>query len=347
MPKRSSPLSNNQEASGQIEQFIEMMLAERGASANTAAAYQRDLDDFSTFIAAKKQDMLTLSRDVVEDFLSSISKKGMSAQTVARKLSAIRQFFQFLYTEKVRADNPTATLETPRLAKSLPSTLGAKDIMALIDAAKADASPKGARASAMLELMYGAGLRVSELVSLKLSALQVKEGGKQVTADFLIVRGKGNKERMVPVNANTREALSKYLEVRQCFLPSPLEGEGRVGGNSKKKKPLPLTPSLKGRGNSPYLFPYHRAEGYITRQQFGVLLKELAVKAGIDPEKISPHTLRHSFATHLLSGGADLRVIQELLGHSDISTTQIYTHVANSQLTQLVNDKHPLSKKKP
>ncbi|MFO0388597.1 MAG: site-specific tyrosine recombinase XerD [Alphaproteobacteria bacterium] len=339
MPKRSSPHSNNQEDSGQIEQFIEMMLAERGASANTAAAYHRDLNDFSTFIAAKKQDILTLSRDVVEDFLSSISKKGMSAQTVARKLSAIRQFYQFLYTEKIRTDNPTATLETPRLSKSLPSTLGAKDIMALIDAAKADASPKGVRLSAMLELIYGAGLRVSELVSLKLSALQVKEGGRQVTADFLIVRGKGNKERLVPVNANTREALSKYLEVRHCFIPD----DGRQTAEDGKKK---KSSSVNRPPTSVYLFPYHRAEGYITRQQFGVILKELAVKAGIDPEKISPHTLRHSFATHLLSGGADLRVIQELLGHSDISTTQIYTHVANSQLTKLVNDKHPLSKKK-
>ncbi len=338
MPKRSSQHSNNSKANSHIEQFIEMMLAERGASANTAAAYQRDLADFSTFVSAKKHAIETLSRGTIEDFLSAISKNGMSPQTVARKLSAIRQFYQFLYTEKVRADNPTATLETPRLAKSLPSTLSAKDIMALIDTAKADASPKGARLSAMLELIYGAGLRVSELVSLKLSALQVKEGGKQVSADFLIVRGKGNKERLVPVNANTRAALSKYLEVRHCFIP----GDGlQTTEDGKRKNKSALRPPT-----SVYLFPYHRAQGYITRQQFGVMLKELAIKANIDPEKISPHTLRHSFATHLLSGGADLRVIQELLGHSDISTTQIYTHVANEQLTKLVSEKHPLSKKK-
>ncbi len=314
------------------------MLAERGASVNTAAAYQRDLNDFSTYVTAKKHNITTLSREVVEDFMALMSKNGMSPQTVARKLSAIRQFYQFLYTEKIRADNPTATLETPRLAKSLPSTLSAKDIMALIEAAKSDASPKGARLSAMLELMYGAGLRVSELVSLKLSALQIKEGGKQVSADFLIVRGKGNKERMVPVNSNTRQALSKYLEVRHVFIG----GSDPESKNVAKKK----NAATQKPPTSLYLFPYHRAEGYITRQQFGVMLKELAVKAGINPEKISPHTLRHSFATHLLSGGADLRVIQELLGHSDISTTQIYTHVANSQLTKLVNDKHPLSKKK-
>jgi integrase/recombinase XerD len=169
--------------------------------------------------------------------------------------------------------------------------------------------------------MYGAGLRVSELVSLKLSALQLKEGQVNVQADALLITGKGNKERLVPINARSRESLTKYLGMRQVFLAD--------------KKP------------SPYLFPYHRADGYVTRQQFGVMLKDLAVQCGIDPELLSPHTLRHSFASHLLEGGADLRVIQELLGHSDIATTQIYTHVAGSRLKKLVQEKHPLARRKP
>ncbi len=324
MRVRSSPPASSGEDSRFCEQFIEMMVAERGAAANTSAAYRRDLEDFTSYISAKKQTLSRLPRSTIEEFLATLSRNGMSPQTVARKLSAIRQLFGFLYTEDIRKDNPAATLETPRLAKSLPGTLTLEDITALITAAAADDSPKGLRLQAMLELMYGAGLRVSELVSLKLSALQVKEGSHAVETDFLLVRGKGNKERMVPVNSKTRAALSKYLEMRKVFLPP---GE---------KKPVPNL----------YLFPYHRAQGYITRQQFGVLLKDLASKAGIDPEKLSPHTLRHSFATHLLAGGADLRVIQELLGHADIATTQIYTHVAGDQLKKLVSEKHPLARKK-
>ncbi len=294
-----------------------MMVAERGASANTAAAYGRDLTDFAAFLKTDKTTLEDASRDSIERFLARLAKAGMSPQTSARKLSAIRQLYAFLYGEKIRKDNPTATLETPKLAKRLPDTLTIDDISNLLETARTDDSPKGLRLQAMLELMYGAGLRVSELVSLKLSALQVKEGGKPAVADFLQITGKGNKERLVPVNGKSREALAKYLDIRKVFM----QEEG-----------------------SPYLFPYHRAEGYITRQQFGVLLKELAIKAHIDPEKISPHTLRHSFASHLLEGGADLRVIQELLGHSDISTTQIYTHVAGDRLKKLVQEKHPLAK---
>jgi integrase/recombinase XerD len=294
-----------------------MMVAERGSAANTAVAYRRDLADFLTFLAAKNMTLANASRQTIESFLGNLSRSGMSPQTLARKLSALRQLFAFLYGEKYRPDNPATTLETPKLAKRLPDTLTIDDIATLLEAARTDMSPKGLRLQAMLELMYGAGLRVSELVSLKLSALQIKEG-KQAVADFLMVRGKGNKERLVPVNAKAREALKKYLEVRKVFL--------------------------KPEQNSAYLFPYHRAQGYITRQQFGVMLKELATKTKIDPEKISPHTLRHSFASHLLEGGADLRVIQELLGHSDISTTQIYTHVAGDRLKKLVQEKHPLSR---
>lgn len=340
MQRRSSTPGSPSRDYRFIEQFIEMMVAERGASGSTASAYERDLSDFLAFAERKKTSLPGVTRAQVEAFLAGLSHGGLSPQTVARKLSALRQFFQFLYSEKLRPDNPTATLETPKLPRHLPSTLTAADIAALLDAAHADESPRGLRLSAMLELMYGAGLRVSELVGLKLAALRVREGSKSVDADFLLVRGKGNKERLVPVHGKAREALSRYLEVRHIFI----QGSGvRDQGSEKKSPPIsdPRPPT------SPYLFPYHRAQGYVTRQQFGVMLKELAGKAGIDPQKISPHTLRHSFASHLLEGGADLRVIQELLGHSDISTTQIYTHVAGDRLKKLVTEKHPLAKKKP
>ncbi len=319
MPKRSS-LPNPDADANLAGQFIEMMVAERGASANTMSAYRRDLDDFLGFTGRRSLSFETLGRADLEAFLAQLSKSGLSPRSVARKLSALRQLFEFLYSENIRTDNPAVTLETPKIGKSLPKTLTLDHILTLIETARGDDSPAGLRLQAMLELMYGAGLRVSELVSLKLSALQVREGQHSVQTDALLITGKGNKERMVPVNARAREALSRYLAVREVFLSD--------------KKP------------SAYLFPYHRADGYVTRQQFGVMLKELALACGIDPELLSPHTLRHSFASHLLEGGADLRVIQELLGHSDISTTQVYTHVAGSRLKKLVEEKHPLAKKK-
>ena len=307
-----------------IETFLEMMAAERGASANTLAAYGRDLCDAAAHFTGTKKALTKVNRSDIEAYLASLSASGMSAQTQARKLSALRQFFAFIYQEKIRADNPAATLETPKLSRPLPKALTLADIQQLIAQARLDETPKGLRLQAMLELMYGAGLRVTELVSLPLGALSLSAGSLNVTAEAMILRGKGNKERLVPLNHHSRAALSKYLAIRHVFLPS-----------TKNQQP---------RTNN-YLFPYHRAEGFITRQQFGVLLKELALVAGIDPEKISPHTLRHSFASHLLEGGADLRVIQELLGHTDIATTQIYTHIAGSRLKKLVEEKHPLSKK--
>jgi integrase/recombinase XerD len=310
----------NKEDSLFIEQFLEMMAAERMSSPDTIGAYGRDLLGFGEYCLKIRKRMKNITRPLIEEFIISLSKSGAGAATIARKISALRQFFAFLYNEKYRADDPTITLDSPKLPKRLPSILGQEDINLLLKAAQGDASPKGLRLQAMLELMYGAGLRVSELVSLKLSALQIRDGENKIGVDFLVIRGKGNKERLVPLNAKAISALSDYLAVRQKFV---------AGG-----KP------------SPWLFPYHRADGYITRQQFGVMLKELAGKAGIDPEKISPHTLRHSFATHLLEGGADLRVIQELLGHADISTTQVYTHVSGDRLSKLVQNHHPLGRKK-
>ncbi len=320
MPKPSKPTPNNSESARILQQFLEMMAAERGASANTLSAYGRDLEDFLGFCTSQKQSVSAITSVKIEQFIMGLSASGLSAQSVARKLSALRQFFAFIYQEKIRNDNPATSLESPKMGKRLPKTLTMDDVMVLIKAAKDDDSPKGLRLQAMLELIYGAGLRVSELVSLPLASLQVREGSTAVEVEFLIVRGKGNKERLVPMNHHTRASLSCYLAVRKVFLEND--------------------------GGSLYVFPYHRSEGYITRQQFGVMLKELAVLAHIDPEKISPHTLRHSFASHLLEGGADLRVIQELLGHTDIATTQIYTHVVGEKLKKLVTEKHPLAGKK-
>lgn len=319
MARPLSVIKTNKEDSLLVEQFLEMMIAERSVATDTISAYKRDLQNFLGYCHSEKKNLIRIKRDDIEKFLASLSQSGISAQTIARKLSVLRQIFAFLYSEKQRSDDPTSSVDTPKIPKRLPTTLTQSDIMLLLEAAQTDNSAKGIRLQAMLELMYGAGLRVSELVSLKLSNLQIREGGTEVDVDFLLVRGKGNKERLVPINDKSRAALSRYLAVRHQFL-----------GNQK---------------SSFWLFPYHRAVGYITRQKFGVMLKELAVKANIDPVKFSPHTLRHSFATHLLEGGADLRVIQELLGHSDISTTQVYTHIAGDRLNKLVQEHHPLGKK--
>lgn len=302
-----------------VEQFMEMMLAERGASKNTTLAYNRDLEGFLEFCSSIGESLESIELKHIEKFISTLRKDGMGATTIARKISTLRQLFAFLYNEKQRTDNPTTTLDSPKLPKRLPETLTQDDINNLLDTASADNSANGLRLQAMLELMYGAGLRVSELASLKLSALQIHNGKQNNDADFIIIKGKGSKERLVPLHDKARRAIANYLAVREQFL------------NEKEA--------------SLWLFPYHRAEGYITRQQFGVMLKELAIKANINPDKISPHTLRHSFATHLLEGGADLRVIQELLGHSDISTTQIYTHIAGDRLNKLVQEHHPLGNK--
>lgn len=320
MVRPASVIKTNKEDDLLVEQFLEMMVSERVIAADTIVAYKRDLLGFLGYCLSKKERIKKISCGAIEEFLSSLSKSGISAPTISRKLSVLRQLFAFLYSEHHRLDDPTSTIDSPKLPKRLPAVLTQSDILLLLEAARDDNSPKGVRLQAMLELMYGAGLRVSELVSLKLSTLQLREGGIDVEVDFLIVHGKGNKERIVPLHDKARVAISNYLNVRPQFL-----------GSHK---------------SSLWLFPYHRAVGYITRQQFGVMLKELALKAKIDPKKFSPHTLRHSFATHLLEGGADLRVIQELLGHSDISTTQVYTHVAGDRLNKLVQEHHPLGKKK-
>lgn len=294
-------------ATALLDSFLEMMAAERGAAENTLQSYRRDLEDASAFLTAKKTPLETAERKNLEAYLGSLAKRGLAPSSVARRVSSLRQFYHFLFTENIRKDDPASTLETPKQKRRLPKSLSLEDIEKLIAQAH---SEDDLRLTAMLELLYASGLRVSELVTLPASTLRKASGNG---APFLIIRGKGNKERMVPLHDSAIDAVNKY------------------GATHKSE--------------SPFLFPSSAKKGHLTRQRFAQLLKALAARTGLDPELISPHTLRHSFASHLLSGGADLRVIQELLGHSDISTTQIYTHVESDRLNKLVHNHHPLAKK--
>jgi integrase/recombinase XerD len=293
------------------ESFLEMMVAERGASRHTIDAYRRDLTGYGHFLDRRGLQCETADSAAVRAWLAQLSAEGLSAATMARRLSAIRQLHRFLYLEGGRADDPTQTIEGPRQQRPLPKLLDETEITALIDAARARPDAEGIRLTACLELLYAAGLRASELIGLPLSALAPDRS-------LLVVSGKGGKERMVPIGRAARAALEAYLEMRATFL-------GR-------------------RPSSPYLFPSRARSGHLTRQRLAQLLKELAPEAGIDPARISPHVLRHAFASHLLAGGADLRAVQTMLGHADIATTQIYTHVQGDRLAAAVRAHHPLAR---
>lgn len=291
-----------------IETFLDMMVAERGASPHTIDAYRRDLQDLSD---VSGQDIAKVSADDLKAYLAHLDAVGLAPRTAARRLSCLRQFFSFLFAENIRADDPTSVLESPRQGARLPKYLSEEEVDLLLDVARQDETPKGLRLLAVLELLYATGLRVSELVSLPLTAV-VRD------RPVLVVRGKGNKERMVPIGAPAREAVRGYMEVRAQFLP-------------------------KGANSSPWLFPSKSQSGHVTRATVASALKDLAVQAGLVPSRLSPHVLRHSFASHLLAHGADLRSLQQMLGHADISTTQIYTHVLDERLRRLVESSHPLS----
>jgi len=291
-----------------LESFLDMMSAERGASANTIAAYRRDLIDFCA-----RNDPRSADRDAVKKYLSSLARSGIAPSSQARKLSALRQFFGFLFSEGARKDDPTAAIDAPKRRRPLPKVLTADDIQVLIDTAAKAEGADGARLLCLVEMFYASGLRVSELVALPLAAVRNRNG-------FLLVRGKGGKERLVPVNPKARAAITRYLAARQEFVS---------GGASEK-----------------FLFPSRSAEGHLTRRRCHQMLKALALKAGIDPGKLSPHVMRHAFATHLVEGGADLRSVQMMLGHADIATTQIYTHVAHDRLTSVMEKAHPLARRK-
>jgi integrase/recombinase XerD len=294
-----------------LEAFLEMLSAERGASAHTLDAYRRDLLDYAGFLAKRGRALVSGSAADVRAYLGTLSSAGLKASTQARRLSAMRQLHRFLLDEDIRADDPTSTVESPKRGRPLPKVVTENQTQALIDAAATLDGPEAVRLLCIVELLYASGLRVSELVSLPLVAV----AGERRT---IMIKGKGGRERIVPLGAPARQAIDTYLKVRARFLPK-LERAQR------------------------YLFPSRGREGHLTRRRVGQLMKDLAVAAGVDPRKLSPHVLRHAFASHLVAHGADLRSVQQLLGHADIATTQIYTHVQDERLRKLVAEKHPLA----
>ena len=294
-----------------LETFLEMLSAERGAAVHTLDAYRRDLLDYAGFLKKRNRSLTNGSAADVRGYLETLSSAGLKASTQARRLSAMRQLHRFLVDEDIRADDPTSAVESPKRARPLPKVVTEAQTQSIIDAAASLEGPEAIRLLCIVELLYASGLRVSELVSLPLVAVS----GERRT---ILVKGKGGRERLVPLGAPAREAITAYLKVRARFLPK-LERAQR------------------------YLFPSRGVEGYLTRRRVGQLMKDLAVKAGVDPRKLSPHVLRHAFASHLVAHGADLRSVQQLLGHADIATTQIYTHVQDERLRKLVAEKHPLA----
>ncbi len=306
-----------------VESFLEMLSAERGAAANTLEAYGRDLTEFLEFVDKSKlirnpSPSLTIDAAPIRQYLSSLAATGLSAATQARRLSTLRQYFIFLYSEGLRPDNPAATLDAPRSVRPLPKILSEAEVEKLIETSEnladnrqlsSSARLKHTRTYTLLETLYASGLRVSELVSLPVSAARKD-------ARFLTVIGKGNKERMVPLSQRAKSAIKNYLALR--------EERGKFKESS-------------------WLFASSGGLGHLTRQAFARDLKDLAIAAHITPSRVSPHVLRHAFASHLLQNGADLRAVQQLLGHADISTTQIYTHVLEERLRQLVENHHPLA----
>jgi len=300
-----------------VESFLEMLAAERGAARNTLESYRRDLQAFSAFAWRRGETAEGADVASIRAYLTDLSKRGMAPSTSARRLSALRQFFRFLYAERMRGDDPCATIGSPRRGRSLPKHLSEEEVESLLGAARRRPGAEGARLHALLEVLYASGLRASELVGLPLSA-RSRDGS------VLIVRGKGDKERLAPLSEPAMRALADYDDVRERFLPKGRDGPAE----------------------SPWLFPSRSKEGHLTRARLGQLLKGLAADTAIEPARVSPHVLRHSFASHLLAHGADLRSLQQMLGHADISSTQIYTHVLDERLKALVNQVHPLSRMK-
>jgi integrase/recombinase XerD len=300
-----------------IELFLDMLAAERGASTHTLQAYSRDLADYAAHLAAAKSTIIKVETDVISGFLAGLSKRGFKASSLARRLSAVRQLHRFLYAEGYRTDDPAAVLAGPKRGRTLPKVLSIAEVDKLIVTARSqtnDGDPnslerlRALRLLCLIEALYATGLRISELVALPASAARRDER-------MLVVRGKGNRERLVPLNKAAKEAMRDYLDAITKMNP----------GISSK-----------------WLFPSFGESGHLTRQHAARELKDIAVAAGLRTDRVSPHVLRHAFASHLLQNGADLRTVQTLLGHSDISTTQIYTHVLEERLKSLVRDLHPL-----
>ncbi len=299
-----------------IDNFIDMMSAERGASDNTLAAYTQDLETFQTALRAAGKDVLSAGTGHIEAVLALWARQGFAPSTAARKLSAIKQFYLFLQLDNLRHDNPAHHLRGPKRGRTLPKILSEADVDALFAAAEGDMSTKGLRLQCLLEVLYAGGLRVNELVSLKTSQTKRRD-------ECLMIKGKGGKERLVPLTGAAIRSITAWMKARKDTLPEILAQRERA---------------------DIFLFPSRATSGHLTRERFAQMLKDLAVKAGLEPSRVSPHVLRHAFATHLLARGADLRSVQKLLGHADISTTQIYTHVLDERMRALVYDMHPLSK---
>jgi integrase/recombinase XerD len=305
-----------------IALFLDMLAAEQGAGENTIGAYRRDLDDLSAFLSSRRTTLAQANTDDVRGYLADLDARSFAASSVARKLSALRHLFRFQLAENIRSDDPAAILSGPKRGRSLPKVLSIGDVDRLLTHAKSAAAVpeltdarrvRALRLACLLEVLYATGLRVSELVTLPLSAARRD-------ARMIVVRGKGNKERFVPLNQSAKQAMADYLAAM----------------DEAKSETSAKTPSK-------WLFPSFGESGHLTRQHFARELKELASTAGIPPRLISPHVLRHAFASHLLHNGADLRIVQTLLGHTDISTTQIYTHIVEERLKSLVRDLHPLA----
>lgn len=309
-----------------LESFLEMMSAERGAAANTLSSYEHDLTDLREFLGGRGQSLTEAATADLSAYLTHLSAQGFAATSQARRLSSMRQFYRFLYSEGLRSDDPTGIIDAPKKGLSLPKTMSVAEVTKLLRIAAEEAAIAGPgqlariRMHLLLELLYATGMRVSELVSLPVKVLR-QEGR------FLMIRGKGNKDRMVLLSRAAIEAMEKYDAARKALAPE----KAKAG----KKADAP---------ESPWLFPSSSKEGHLPRQVFARDLKDIAIRAGLIPSAVSPHVLRHAFASHLLQNGADLRAVQELLGHSDISTTQIYTHVLEERLQELVQTHHPLAK---
>jgi len=306
--------------------FLDMLAAEQGAGPNTLDAYRRDLTDFSEFLSRVGHTFVDAETQTLRDYLADLDTRGFKSTSVARRLSAMRHLYRFLLNERIRAEDPAAILSGPKRGRGLPKVLSISDVDRMLRRAKElseaeDASPakrlRALRLYCLLEVLYATGLRVSELVALPRSAAKRD-------ARMIVVRGKGNKERLVPLNEASRQAMADYLAATEAAK------------TEKKKDSLAA---------SKWLFPSFGESGHLTRQHFARDLKELAVASGLQARLVSPHVLRHAFASHLLHNGADLRIVQTLLGHTDISTTQIYTHVVEERLKSLVRDLHPLAEK--
>ncbi|QUD87179.1 site-specific tyrosine recombinase XerD [Phenylobacterium montanum] len=301
-------------AAGWREAFLEMMAVERAAAKNTLTAYAKDLDDAQGFLAGRGRDLADAAAEDVEAYFGDLGARGLSAATAARRRASLRGFYRFVLGEGWRKDDPARRVDAPKKGRPLPKILAREEVDRLIAAATARDGAQGLRLGCMVELLYASGLRISELIALPLAAVARDPA-------YLIVKGKGGKERLAPLNGAAREAVKAYLPARKGFF-------------------------AKGVKESPWLFPSRGQGGRLTARRFAQLLDEAALAAGIDPAKVSPHSLRHAFATHLLEGGADLRTVQKLLGHSDIATTQIYTHVTSERLKAVVQQAHPLAKKR-